>query len=179
MTAQTELLGRFAARAAETQMTCAAVEGYAAVPAAVATCLREADIEPAVLTVDLPQVSASGWAAAGLEISAPPVARDGGIFVSACYAAVADNGAIVVRTGAGHAIANEFLAATHIAVLPAVRLVAGLRDLWQLWCTEFPSPPQLPREFCLVTGPSRTADLGLPAKLGAHGPARVHVVVVV
>jgi L-lactate utilization protein LutC len=29
-----------------------------------------------------------------------------------------------------------------------------------------------------IVGPSRTADLGVPSKLGAHGPGRVHIIIV-
>jgi len=169
-------LDRFTRLAAATQMTAALVDGMPGVPQAVAEYLADQSLPPSVVA-DLPDLSADRWQAAGIRSTVGPVDPDGSVFVSTCYAAVADTGAIVIRTGAGHSIANEFLAQTHIAVLPLSRLVQGLGDLWQLWRQEFPSAAALPRSFCMVTGPSRTADLGLPAKLGAQGPARVHVLI--
>jgi L-lactate dehydrogenase complex protein LldG len=36
----------------------------------------------------------------------------------------------------------------------------------------------MPRTVNLVTGPSRSADIGQTLILGAHGPRRLHVIVV-
>ena len=63
-------------------------------------------------------------------------------------------------------------------MLPANRIVPSFEAFWQLLRSEHDGNEVMPREFCFVNGPSRTGDLGLPAKLGAHGPARVHVVIV-
>jgi L-lactate dehydrogenase complex protein LldG len=37
---------------------------------------------------------------------------------------------------------------------------------------------QLPRAINFVSGPSRTADIDQTIVLGAHGPSRVHIVLV-
>jgi len=36
----------------------------------------------------------------------------------------------------------------------------------------------LPRAVSLISGPSRTGDIALKIELGAHGPRRVHIVIV-
>jgi len=36
----------------------------------------------------------------------------------------------------------------------------------------------MPRNVMLVTGPSRSADIEQTLELGAHGPRRLHVIVV-
>ncbi|MBN2491991.1 MAG: LUD domain-containing protein [Planctomycetes bacterium] len=60
----------------------------------------------------------------------------------------------------------------HIAVLPHARVVADLAAL-------FASHPEVTRQPLLfVSGPSRTADIEKTLVLGAHGPARLDVVVV-
>jgi L-lactate utilization protein LutC len=69
------------------------------------------------------------------------------------------------------------LAETHIILLQVNRIVETLADLWDALRVDAQGG-FMPREFCLVTGPSRTADLGVPAKMGAHGPARVHVLLI-
>ena len=37
---------------------------------------------------------------------------------------------------------------------------------------------QLPRTVNLITGPSRTGDIAQKLELGAHGPRRLHIVLV-
>ncbi len=39
-------------------------------------------------------------------------------------------------------------------------------------------PGFMPRNVMLVTGPSRSADIESTLELGAHGPRRVHVILV-
>ena len=36
----------------------------------------------------------------------------------------------------------------------------------------------LPHALCFVTGPSCTGDIGLRIEVGAHGPRRLHIVIV-
>jgi L-lactate dehydrogenase complex protein LldG len=113
-------------------------------------------------------------------VVAPPLQADGDTLLTDCYGAVAESGVLVISSNDGQAIANDFLAETHIVLLRKARIFPALADLWQSLRVESQEEYKglLPREFCLVAGPSRTADLGVPAKMGAHGPARVHVVIV-
>jgi L-lactate dehydrogenase complex protein LldG len=36
----------------------------------------------------------------------------------------------------------------------------------------------LPRTVNFITGPSRSADIGQKLQLGAHGPRRLHIILV-
>ncbi len=126
-------------------------------------------------------LSAPTRAVAGLALEprlscrAGPVPADGATLVSGCLAAVAAEGVVVLASGATHAAQAAFLAATHIVVVEAGQLLESLEALWQR-LRALPAP--LPRQISLVCGPSRTADLGVPSRLGAHGPLRVHVILV-
>jgi L-lactate dehydrogenase complex protein LldG len=64
---------------------------------------------------------------------------------------------------------------THIAVLERSRLVATMEDAFALVRREV---GELPRAAWFVSGPSRTADIEQTIVIGAHGPYRVHVIVV-
>jgi L-lactate dehydrogenase complex protein LldG len=64
---------------------------------------------------------------------------------------------------------------THIAVLPVSRLVKGMEEAWALLRAE---RGQLPRAVNFVSGPSCTGDIEMVVVRGAHGPYRVHVILV-
>jgi len=50
-----------------------------------------------------------------------------------------------------------------------------MEDAWSLAREEL---RQMPRAINFVSGPSRTADIDQTIVLGAHGPYRVHIVLV-
>ena len=71
--------------------------------------------------------------------------------------------------------AASLLPDTHIAVVPLERVVPSMEDGWDLLRAEH---GQLPRAVNFISGPSRTADIEQTLVLGAHGPYRVHIVLV-
>lgn len=95
--------------------------------------------------------------------------------ITGVYAAVAETGTLVLASGPSHRTALNFLPDHHIAVLDCARIVAHMEDVWTLWRRERGA---LPRALNFVTGPSRTADIEQTIQLGAHGPRRLHVVLV-
>jgi len=65
-------------------------------------------------------------------------------------------------------------------MLRASRIVGAYEEAWDLLRDELAAPAggMLPRNVMLVTGPSRSADIESVLELGAHGPRRLHVVLV-
>jgi len=59
-------------------------------------------------------------------------------------------------------------------ILRASRIVGPYEDAWDMLRAAGP----MPRNVMLVTGPSRSADIEQTLELGAHGPRRLHVVLV-
>jgi L-lactate dehydrogenase complex protein LldG len=55
------------------------------------------------------------------------------------------------------------------------RIVRGMEEAWQLARDEL---GRLPGSVNFISGPSRTADIEQTVTVGAHGPYRVHVIVV-
>ena len=170
-------LEHFVALATAEKMSVECLADPEKVPAAVGRYLRAQQLPGQVVVDTSACLSSDIFVDAGLDVSTPPLKPDHDTLVSGCYGAVAESGALVISTADGHAIANDFIAETHIVILRAENIIATLADLWDSLRTEAQGG-FMPREFCLVTGPSRTADLGVPAKLGAHGPARVHVLLI-
>lgn len=65
-----------------------------------------------------------------------------------------------------------FLGETHFVVLRARDIEAGFEGVFAR-LREAP----LPRTVNMVTGPSRSADIGQVLQLGAHGPIALHIFV--
>jgi L-lactate dehydrogenase complex protein LldG len=60
-------------------------------------------------------------------------------------------------------------------------VVGAFEAAWDLLRSERVDPVSagfMPRNVMLVTGPSRSADIESTLELGAHGPRRLHVVLV-
>jgi len=70
---------------------------------------------------------------------------------------------------------TSLLTETHIAIVSASRIVRGMEEAWRLVRTEY---GKLPRAVNFISGPSRTADIEQTVTLGAHGPYRVHIIIV-
>ena len=62
----------------------------------------------------------------------------------------------------------------HIAFVDSSRLVPTVRDLFE----EIGAMPQYPSNIVLITGPSKSADIGQEPALGVHGAGEFHVVLI-
>ena len=71
----------------------------------------------------------------------------------------------------------NFLPETHIVVVHRDQVVATYEDGWDR-LRAGKTAEVLPRAINFVTGPSRTADIEQHIELGAHGPRRLHIVLV-
>ncbi|HEY2539079.1 MAG TPA: LUD domain-containing protein, partial [Stellaceae bacterium] len=64
----------------------------------------------------------------------------------------------------------------------ADQVVASYEDGWDrlraIATAREPGPHGLPRAVNFITGPSRTGDIEQQIVLGAHGPRRLHILVV-
>lgn len=111
-----------------------------------------------------------GWT---VSLGAP--AQDALVGLSVAYAGVAETGTLALYSGPESPITLNYLSDFHIVLLPASRIVPYYEDLWQMTRQERTFPP---RAVNLITGPSRTADIEQTIQLGAHGPRKLHVIVV-
>ena len=172
-TAWEQRVARFTSRARAASATVARVAVAGDVAAAVADYLDALHLPQVVHLCAQPAGLVPG-AAGRLRCDSGPLRPDGDTLVSGCFAAVADEGVIVMASGPRHLSESAFLAATHVVVVPSEQMLDSLEALWaRLREADIP-----PRMINLILGPSRTADLGVPSRLGAHGPLRVHVLLV-
>lgn len=172
-TAPQALLERFRVKSELQSSTVDVVTADADVPGAIARYLTAMNLPHAAVVQ--PALAALGWAAAGLAVEARG-ARDADLVgITGCFCAVAETGTLMMCSSPDTPAAVSLLPETHIAVVQATRIVAAMEDAWDLARAELGS---LPRAVNFISGPSRTGDIEQTIVLGAHGPYRVHLVIV-
>lgn len=122
-----------------------------------------------------PDLAALDWAGAGVALAARAAQGDDALGVTGAFCGLAETGTLMLVSGAGSPASVSLLPETHIALLPVARIVAHMEDGWALARHEFRT---LPRAVNFISGPSRTADIEQTLVLGAHGPYRVHIVLI-
>jgi L-lactate dehydrogenase complex protein LldG len=168
-----EPLARFRERAEGLASTVDEVETLAAVPAAVARYL-EASRLPRV-AVCWKELNALDWSGAGMQVEARAARDTDLIGITGAFCAIAETGTLMTVSGRDTPPTVSLLAETHVAVVSASRIVRGMEEAWQLLRSELGRPP---RAVNFISGPSRSADIEQTVTLGAHGPYRVHIIVV-
>ena len=172
---------RFLQRAVDMSSTVERLADPAEIPRAVARYVDALDL-PAPLAaqksrsgVCWPEFAALDWNGAGLAIEARPTTGDDRLGITGCFCAIAETGTLVVLSGADTPTATTLLPDTWVAVVPAGRIVSGMEEAFALIRAECGA---VPRGVHLISGPSRTGDIEQTIVLGAHGPYRVHLLVV-
>lgn len=148
------------------------------VPGAVAALLRRHNLPMQVRRGADPRLAALPWdRERQLEVSTG--ASDGRQLasVSHAFAGVAETGTLVMASGTDNPTTLNFLPDTHIVVLNAKDIAGDYETVWARMRESF-GVDALPRAINLITGPSRSADIAQILILGAHGPRRLHVLVV-
>lgn len=166
-----EPVTRFCERCIAMTSTVDEVGGLAQVPQAIANYLKQNNLPNR--GVCWPELAELGWQAAGLEIEARPCTGDDKVGITGAYCAIAETGTLMLLSGENWHATTSLLPETHIAVVPASRIVRAMEDGWDLLRREHGA---LPRQVNFVSGPSRTADIEMTLVMGAHGPFRVHIV---
>lgn len=175
-----DLLGRFIARAGDMESTVERIADRREIPSAVARYLDALELPAALAAqkshvgVCWPEFADLDWQGAGLDIAVRPTQGNDRLGITGTFCAIAETGTLVVLSGADTPTATTLLPDTHVAVLAAGRVVAGMEEAFALIRRE---RGQLPRAVNMISGPSRTGDIEQTVVVGAHGPYRVHILV--
>jgi L-lactate dehydrogenase complex protein LldG len=167
----------FGKEATRAQASLAGVAEAADVPAEVARFLRENNLAAAVRMGEDARLSAMPWGATALEISRGPSDGHDLNAVSAAFAAVAESGTLALVSGPDNPTTLAFLPDNHIVVMFADDLVGDYESVFVKLRAVY-GAGAAPRTVNFITGPSRSADIEETLLLGAHGPRRLHIVVV-
>ncbi len=171
----------FIAMAEEVQTTVTRVADAAAVPDAVADYLSQHNLPSHLVMTPDPRLDDIPWSERPLLELRRGRAEDADqVGVTACFAGIAETGTLMLTSGPESPTRNNFLPDTHIVVMRGAQVVASYEDGWARLRTERAAGGQspMPRTVNFITGPSRTGDIEQRIELGAHGPRRLHIVLI-
>ena len=96
--------------------------------------------------------------------------------LSRAVTAAAETGTLVLVSGADNPTTLAFLPETHFILVRAGDVVGSYEEAFDRFRVIY-GEGNLPRSVNLISGPSRTADIEQTIVRGAHGPKRLHVVI--
>jgi len=166
----------FVRMAEEVQTSVVRVKSASEVPSAVADYLAEKNLPAKLVMTPDPRLDGIPWSDRPLLDIRRGRAEDGDLTgVTACFAAVAETGTLMLTSGPDSPTRNNFLPDHHLVVLRADQVVATYEDGFDKLREAAAVPP---RTINFITGPSRTGDIEQKIELGAHGPRCLHIVLI-
>lgn len=149
----------------------------AAVPVVIAGFLRRHNLPLRVRMGADQRLARMPWQAEPhMQVDHGPADRNDVTGITHALAAVAETATMVMPSGADNPVTLSFLPENNVIVVARGDIVGALEDVWVRLRTE--TNGAMPRTLNLISGPSRSADIGGIPVLGAHGPKRLCVVVV-
>jgi L-lactate dehydrogenase complex protein LldG len=172
-----ERLALFKTQAEAALATVTEVASAAEVPQAVAAYLRNHNLPAAIRIGGDPRLAAMPWDATPLEVSHGPSEGADLNAVSHAFGAVAESGSVVMVSGSENPSTLNFLPDNHIVVVQGKDVSGDYESVWSRIRYAY-GKSGMPRTVNWITGPSRSGDIEQTLLLGAHGPRRLHILLV-
>ncbi|MBF9234978.1 LutC/YkgG family protein [Microvirga alba] len=172
-----ERLALFKTQAEAALATVTEVASSADVPLSIALFLRSHNLPASLRMGDDLRLKAMPWTETALDISHGPSEGHDLNAVSHAFGGVAETGSLVLVSGPENPSTLNFLPDNHIIVVAAKDIAGDYESVWNRVRFTF-GKGGMPRTVNWITGPSRSGDIEQTMLLGAHGPRRLHVVVV-
>ncbi len=162
--------------------TVSRVADAAAVPGSVADYLASQNLPSELVIAPHPELRQLPWSERPLlRLREGRAEASDMVGVQHGYAGIAETGTLMLPAVPERPTTINLLPDTEIVVLRTSRVVGAYEEAWDLLRaerTDARSGGFMPRNVMLVTGPSRSADIESTLELGAHGPRRLHVVLI-
>lgn len=172
-----ERVALFVTMAERVAATVVRVADAAAIPPAVAAYLRQRNLPAAVRMGDDPLLTGLAWGRTPIEVKRGASDGTDAVGVSHALAGVAESGTLVLASGSDNPTTVNFLPESHIVVVKAEDVAGDYEAVWDRLRAGY-GRGTLPRTINWITGPSRSADIEQTILIGAHGPRRLHIIVV-
>ncbi len=97
--------------------------------------------------------------------------------LSHAFAGAAETGTLILLSGQDNPTTVNFLPENHIVIVEAADVADNFEAIWTR-LRKKTAKAGMPRTVNMITGPSRSADIEQTLIMGAHGPVRLHVIIV-
>jgi L-lactate dehydrogenase complex protein LldG len=167
----------FKAEAERAQASVVEVDRAADAPGEIARYLRDSNLPATLRMGEDSRLAAMPWGETTLEIAHG--ASDGHDLnaVSGAFAGIAESGTLSLVSGPDNPTTLNFLPDNHFIIVAASDIVGDLESVWRRLRERY-GKGAMPRTLNLITGPARSGDIEQTLLLGAHGPRRLHIVIV-
>lgn len=147
------------------------------VPGRVSAYLQAANLPAAIKAAPDPDLADIPWAREPLlQVSAGKAGDHDPVSFTGSFAGIAETGTLMLLSGPESPTTLNFLPDVHIALLRNERIVGSYEEAWARLRAAL-GAGVMPRAVNWITGPSRTADIEQTLLLGAHGPRRLHIII--
>ncbi|WP_341704633.1 lactate utilization protein [Ferrovibrio sp.] len=174
----------FVAKAEALTVTVDRVDSAGAVPAKIADYLARHNLPSTLRVAPDPLLESLPWSERPLlQVEYGPGRSRDLVSVTPAFAGIAETGTLMLHSSATTPTTLHFVPDHHLVVMHESQITGGLEDAFARLRDKLGAPDESwsgnwPRTVNFVTGPSRTADIeGVPV-LGAHGPRRLHIVLI-
>ncbi|MCX7354010.1 MAG: LUD domain-containing protein [Alphaproteobacteria bacterium] len=152
------------------------------VPEAIAQFLKSENLPSRVAMAPDPWLGSLGWERQPLlAIRRGRAEPSDEVGVTVAFSAIAETGTLMLLSGPDTPTTLNLLPETHIVVLRESQVVGAYEEAWARLREARVGEGgavAMPRTVNFITGPSRSADIEQQLQMGAHGPRRLHIVLV-
>lgn len=167
------VLDRFISKVENVSGTVKCIDNIAELPAAVYEYLSTHNIEQKIVAASSKLLRQVDWQKE-ITIEYRPVQSNDISTLTVAYAGIAETGSLVLCSSKDSPTTLNFLPENYICVIRRDDIYPHMEDAWDLLRKDGKG---MPRAINFITGPSRTADVEQTIQLGAHGPRRLHVII--
>lgn len=179
---QDQQIALFCKEAEKVNASIVSVASYDQIPGTVSEYLRQNQLAAQIKIAPDPRLKNLDWSGStSLMVNDGRADGDDPVSVSHAIGGVAETGTLVLTSGPESPTSLNFLPLDHIVVVRADDIAGDYEALWdriRQMAVDKGTPGKLPRTVNWITGPSRTADIEQTLLLGAHGPQRLHIIMV-
>ena len=175
--ARAERLSTFIAESGRVDVSTDKVGSINDVPRAIAAYLAKQNLPAMVKVSPDPDLAGIPWDSQPMLVATSGLSdATDAVTVTSAFRGVAETGTLMLLSGPKTPTGMNFLPDTHIVVMNADSVIGTFEEAW----TDLRArgADVMPRAVNWITGPSRSADIEQTLLLGAHGPRRLHLVLV-
>ena len=154
------------------------VASAAEVPGKVAEYLTRHNLPARVKMSPDPTLDVYPWGTTMLAVERGRAGDTDLVSVTPAFAAVAETGTLMTVSDKLRPTTLNFLPDNHVVVMKKSEIVGTMEEAWAKLREARGGQADMPRTVNFISGASRTGDIDATIYQGAHGPRRVHIVIV-